>query len=300
MLCFSISRVHAWVSEVLGGWFAAPCDVFSSRRVIGDPALAKDYERDNVLFWIADVYHGEEYACTTSEGFSIMDSLVALSYEVCEYPSLLFLAHVSHRLVPLELVTGMIRAAELLEKTHELQAALLIHEEAQRERTDERSAAQRIRDEQDAAYRRSLEADAKKEAERKRAEKLQEEEQARERALAEQQDRRKRERQSLIARLQRDLPAECDASDAIRLSLQLLDGKRVIRKWAPANTVEQLYDWAFVLIGAEDLEITRDNFTIRPMLPPMPFARSDRSLKEAGIQHQMKLIVVLNDVEEDE
>lgn len=227
-----------------------------------------------------------------------VDGLVALSYEAYEFPAVIVFAHVDHRLLPLELITGMIKASDLLSKTHDLQAALTAHEAAQLESRAERTASQRIRDEQDAAYRRSLEVDAKKEQERRSAEALREEERAKEQALLDKLVQLEKERQSLLDEIQDSLPSECDSAEAIRLSLQLLDGTRVIRKWAPHCMVRQLYDWAFVLIGAQDLSVTQENFSIRTMFPPVTFSRSSLSFQEAGIQNQMKLIIELNQVDE--
>lgn len=61
MFHFPKSRWHATISEVLPK-VAEPGIFF--RETIGDPVLSKDYQRENVVFWAADVYYEEYYSRT--------------------------------------------------------------------------------------------------------------------------------------------------------------------------------------------------------------------------------------------
>lgn len=201
------------------------------------------------------------------------------------------------RLLPLQsLQGGVMGANRLLEGALELLDALTVHEQIVAQRSSSQSASQRIREEQDAAYQRSLAADAKKEAERQRAE--QERRQAEDRRAQELADHQSR-REERLRQLTALLPPEAGEEDgnALRLSLQLLDGRRVIRRFGPDAGLADLYNWAFTLVG-EDLDLAEDAFVIRTMLPPVIFERDgEQSLTEAGIQNQMKLIVERKDDE---
>lgn len=220
--------------------------------------------------------------------------LVAGRLGIHRFPAVLYLAYVERRLLPLHcLQGGVVGANRLLGGTLELLDALAAHEQAVAERSSSQSASQRIREEQDVAYQRSLAADAKKEAERQRAE--QERRQAENRRAQELADRQAR-RDERLRQLATLLPSEAGEEDgsALRLSLQLLDGRRAIRRFGPEAGLDDLYNWAFTLVG-EDLNVAEDAFVIRTMLPPVIFERNGRSLAEAGIQNQMKLIVERKD-----
>lgn len=222
--------------------------------------------------------------------------LVAGRLGIHQFPAVLYLAYVERRLLPLySLQGGVVGASRLLEATLEMLDALAAHEQTVAQRSSSQSASQRIREEQDAAYQRSLAADAKKEAERQRAE--QERRQAEDRRAQELADRQAR-RDERLRQLATLLPPEAGEEDgsALRLSLQLLDGRRVIRRFGPEAGLTDLYNWAFTLVG-KDLSLAEEAFVIRTMLPPVIFERDGRSLAEAGIQNQMKLIVERQDDE---
>lgn len=184
-------------------------------------------------------------------------------------------------------------ASHLLDRALELLEALEAHGEALSHRASSLSVSQRIREEQDAAYQLSLAADAKKEEERQRAEAAERERKEAELRSAQELANCKAQREDLLNSLRERLPEEgTDAEKVLRLSLQLPDGQREIRKFNPSDRLMDLYNWAFTLVGRE-LAVGEGGFVIRTMLPPVLFEKSDKTLVDAGIQNQMKLIVEL-------
>jgi hypothetical protein len=173
----------------------------------------------------------------------------------------------------------------------EILAKFAAHEAADAERNEMQSSAQRLRAEQDSAYLRSLAADAQKVKEREEADRVAREGEEALRRKEEELAKRNAERSKLLETIMARIPPEPTGIDAIKLSLQLLNGQRIIRKFNPTDPVSVLYDWAFSLAGA-DLEISgSDDLIIRTMLPPVNFENDTRSLVEAGIVTRMKLIV---------
>lgn len=180
----------------------------------------------------------------------------------------------------------------------ELADAIGQHQEALLEQRVQHSSSQLLREEQDAAYERSLMADAQKEAERAEAEeRARREGEAEERAQARLQAaaaERARVLQQIQARIPPE-PVEGGAAESFKLSLQLPSGQRVQRRFRPADPVSVLYDWAFALLG-DDLALSPEDLAIRTMLPPQHFACcAQTSLEDAGIKTLMKLIVELRE-----
>jgi FAS-associated factor 2 len=214
---------------------------------------------------------------------------------VKSYPSTIFLAHIERRFVPLKRISGFHSAPLLLSTTHDLLAAIVAHEDAAMERESEMTETQQLREEQDAAYLRSLEADRKKEKERVEAERVQREEEEQLQLEEERLNRKQQERNALLKRMKQSLPEECSGGECIKLSLQLFDGQRVIRTFNPSDPLSTLYDWAFTLVG-HDFEISLSDISIRTMLPPVHFENSKIPLSESEIRSQMKLIVELRNI----
>ncbi|PJF18959.1 hypothetical protein PSACC_01236 [Paramicrosporidium saccamoebae] len=197
------------------------------------------------------------------------------------YPSTVFLTHIDRRFVPLKRISGFHSAPLLLSTTHDLLAAIASHEDAAIERESEVTGAQQLREEQDAAYLRSLEADRKKEMERAEAERIQREEEKSLQLEEEKLNKKQQERNALLEKMKQALPEECIGGDCIKLSLQLFDGQRVIRNFNPSDPLSALYNWAFTLVG-HNLDISLSEITIRTMLPPVHFENSKVPLLSAG------------------
>ncbi|RVX72569.1 hypothetical protein B0A52_03965 [Exophiala mesophila] len=142
--------------------------------------------------------------------------------------------------------TGPMSASELVAK---LGAAMTSHQaqlSAARAQRAEQQASRNLRQEQDSAYERSLAQD------RERARQRREQQEAAERA-----ERQAREQAELLAKKQRDiaqwkrcraqsLPDEppAEVKDAVRVSIRMPSGERVIRKFRSETDMEELY--AFV------------------------------------------------------
>lgn len=142
-------------------------------------------------------------------------------------------------------VVGVVPPAKLISK---LTAAIAVHSEKLNEIRSRRAAEaadRNIRDEQNRAYEASLARDAER-ARRRREEEA-------ERARVEKEEKEKQEAAELLAtRVEawkkwraRSVRPEPEASvPAARLSLVMLDGSRVLRRFAFADSVEDVY--AFV------------------------------------------------------
>ncbi|KAI7251533.1 hypothetical protein KC335_g16324 [Hortaea werneckii] len=141
---------------------------------------------------------------------------------------------------------GPVAAPDLIQK---LQAAM--QERSQeleriRRQRQEQQATRDLRQEQESAYERSLAADREKARKRKEEEAAKEKAEREEREVAE----RKAEEARKLAQWRRwraqSVPSEPDAEvkDAVRISLRLPSGERVIRKFRPEADLEELY--AFV------------------------------------------------------
>lgn len=214
--------------------------------------------------------------------------------DVKVFPAIIFIAAVDHRLVPLRRIDGFCGASFLQTQTAEVLTALSQHREAMMERQQEMSTLQSLRAEQDLAYQRSLEADARKAQERAQVEAEEREMALRERQETERMQAMRKKRISLLEELRTQLGDEYGGTDTIKLSIQLPDGQRHVRRFSPEDPIERLYNWAFTLVGEHNLEVEPDSFVIRTPLPPTAFERLPvRTLSEAGISTQMKLIIEL-------
>lgn len=113
-------------------------------------------------------------------------------------------------------------------------------------RRAEQQASRSIRDQQDSAYERSLAIDRERARQRREAEaaRLRAEQEERERRAAE--VRREEQAQRWKQWRAQSLPEEpdTDVKDAVRVSIRLPSGERVIRRFGPQADIEELY--AFV------------------------------------------------------
>ncbi|EAW07401.1 clathrin-mediated endocytosis regulator UBX3 [Aspergillus clavatus NRRL 1] len=143
-------------------------------------------------------------------------------------------------------ISGLTSPSEFVEK---LRTAITQHKEAlERLRASraEQQASRSLREQQDSAYERSLAIDRERARQRREAEAAQQraEQEAADRQAAE--EKRIRDLQQWKqwrAQSIQDEPG-ADVKDAIRISIRLPSGERVIRKFAPEADLEELY--AFV------------------------------------------------------
>ena len=111
----------------------------------------------------------------------------------------------------------------------------------QRER-QERDLARRLRDEQNAAYEASLQADREK----AKQQSLKKQQEAEAKALADQkrQEKKSRRQKRQEARDAIVLPPEADGSSSVcRISIRYPNGNRLIRKFATDTPIKTLYDF---------------------------------------------------------
>lgn len=177
----------------------------------------------------------------------------------------------------------------------ELNGALAEHWEVASASAGELSMTQQLRNEQDLAYQRSLEADSRKEMERAALERVRLDQEAQERARTVELERRKEERKNHINELLNRLAVNGTDAKDLKISIQLLDGRRVIRSFSQRDSMGVLYDFVFTEVG-HDIGISYEDITLRTILPPQYFqCNPNQTISEAGIGNKMKLIVELKE-----
>ncbi|KAL4806552.1 hypothetical protein BDV18DRAFT_137778 [Aspergillus unguis] len=193
--------------------------------------------QNNVIIWGGNVQDAEAYQ-------------VANSLRCTKFPFAAAIAHTpnvsSTAMSVIARISGATSPAEFVEK---LRSAISQNKEPlERIRTTraEQQASRSLREQQDSAYERSLAIDRERarqkreaEAARQREEQLAAERQAAEEKRVQNLEQWKRWRAQSI----RDEPA-ADVKDAVRISIRLLSGDRVIRRFASDADMEELY--AFV------------------------------------------------------
>lgn len=149
-----------------------------------------------------------------------------------------------------------------------------------------------LREEQDAAYLASLEADQKREEEKEEARRLEEEESRRkqeeeERIRAEQLEEERRvqekakERERIRAEKAKKLTEEPDNGPGVTaIAIKMPDGSRKHRKFHGSATVEQLYDYVDSL---EELHSVQ--YQLHSSFPRQAYGRelNDKTLEEVGL-----------------
>ncbi|KAJ9310664.1 hypothetical protein DTO271D3_9083 [Paecilomyces variotii] len=199
-----------------------------------------DYLNDpsnNFLIWGGNVLDSEAYQ-------------VANSLRCTKFPFASVIVHTpnvsSTAMSVITRIAGNTTPSEFVEKLRT--AAAQHHEPLDRVRSTraEQQASRSLREQQDSAYERSLAQDRERARQRREAEaaRQREEQEAAARRAAEEKLERDRE-QWKKWRIQ-SLPAEPgpDVKDAVRVSVRLPSGERVIRKFAADADIEELY--AFV------------------------------------------------------
>ena len=189
--------------------------------------------QNNVLVWGGNVQDSEAYQ-------------IACSLRCTKLPFASVIAHTpdvsSTAMSVVGRIAGNTTPAEFVEK---LRASIAQNKEALdriRATRAEQQASRSIREQQDSAYERSLAIDRERARQRREAEaaRLRAEQEERERRVASEQ----RELQAQQWRQWRaqSLPGEpnADVKDAVRVSIRLPYGERVVRKFGPEADIEEL------------------------------------------------------------
>ena len=188
---------------------------------------------------------------------------LASTLRVRSYPFIALLAPLNNQLAVMYRREGETLAAAAAassgSEVDELIHAMLLKMEqyeamtaGERRREEERREGRTLRDQQDREYQEALDKDREqqrtreREAEQKR--RAEEERQAQQRAAEEERQREERRLQDRIARKQRllaSLPAEPAAGGAgvATVSVRLVDGKKVSRRWEDSTAMDRLFDW---------------------------------------------------------
>lgn len=208
--------------------------------------------RNNVLLWGGNVQDSEAYQ-------------VSNSLRCTKFPFAAVVTHTpnvsSSAMSIIGRISGLTTPAEFVEK---LQTAVNQHKaplDRVRATRAEQQASRSIRQEQDSAYERSLAQDRERarqrkeaEAQRQREEQEEQEKQAAAEKYAQNLEQWKRWRAQSI-------PSEPPAADkeAVRISLRLTSGERVVRRFSGEADIEELYAFVEcydVTHGNEDSEAT--------------------------------------------
>lgn len=213
---------------------------------------------NNILLWAGTVQDAEAYQ-------------VANALNVTRFPFATLIAHTpsvsSTAMSKIATSAGPVTAQDLISK---FDAAIASHKEELdrlRAQRQEQQASRSLRQEQESAYERSLAQDREKARRRK------EEEAAREKAEREERERgeRKADLARKLAQWRRwrvqSVPGEpgTDLADAVRMSIRLPSGERVIRKFRAEADLEELY--AFVEcydLVKEDAAVEDEKETVEP------------------------------------
>jgi FAS-associated factor 2 len=211
------------------GWVR---DTLLSREVVD---FVNDPQND-VVVWGGNVQDSETYQ-------------VANSLRCTKFPFAAAIVHTpnvsSTAMSVVSRISGTTSPSEFVEK---LRSAISQHKEPLeriRATRAEQQVSRSIREQQDSAYERSLAIDRERARQRREAEaaRQREEQEAAERQAAE--EKRAQDLQRWKRWRAQTIPDEPKADkDAVRVSIRLPSGERVIRKFAPEADVEELY--AFV------------------------------------------------------
>lgn len=215
-----------------------------NRQVLTDPRVVELLNREDVIVWFGNVQN--------SEGLQVADSLGCTQFPFAQLIAPFTRSPTSFALVMKTLATiqGETDPMEFISRLEEkmeahgptIMSLVLDRQERERDRN--------LRDEQNAAYERSLAADRERERlAREEAARLEREEQEREEAAARSQELEEDRLRNLEAwkawRVSKLGPEfESTTERPARISVRLPSGERIVRKFSPDQTIEDIY--AFV------------------------------------------------------
>nr|POE86422.1 ubx domain-containing protein 10 [Quercus suber] len=197
-------------------------------------AFVKDPSQ-NIVLWAGTVQDAEAYQVSTA-------------LNVTRFPYTCLIVHTpsvsSTAMSRVSTSAGPITSQDLIAKMRTAIQQRNQDLEGIRRQRQEQQASRTLRQEQESAYERSLAQDREKARKKREEAAIVEKAEKEQRKLAE----RKAEDAHNLARWRRwraqSLSSESDAPDAVRMSIRLTSGERVIRKFPPGAEVEELY--AFV------------------------------------------------------
>ncbi|KAK3648735.1 UBX domain-containing protein 10 [Elasticomyces elasticus] len=215
--------------------------------------------KNEIVVWAGTVQDAEAYQVATALG-------------VTKFPYACLIVHTpkvsSTSMSRIATSTGPTTAAELLAKFQaamQKQGSELARIRAQRM---EQEASRSLRQDQESAYERSLAQDREK-ARRKREEEAEKEKSEREERERGEVKAEAKRRVELWRRWRaRGIGAEpgTEVKDAVRISLRMVDGERVVRRFSPEAELEELY--AFVecydLLHGDQEEVTEEKSVEEP------------------------------------
>ncbi|CAH3168286.1 unnamed protein product [Porites lobata] len=238
----------------------------------------REYVNGNMLFWAANV--------KSPEGYKVSRAL-----REATYPFLALICLRDNRMT----VVGRMEGIMTVDRYISLLARLIEDNEpalvAARVDRQERTHAQRLRDEQDEAYYESVRADQEKERKKREEEdrKRQEEETKRQKEEA------KRNRAQSIAQERVDrkcgIPEEPEKSnpDSLRVLIKLSNGKRLERRFLKSHSLQALYDFVFCHDESPSEFVLVSNFPRK--VYAVDSSNEDQTLEDAGIEADALLFV---------
>lgn len=190
--------------------------------------------RNNIILWAGNVQDSEAYQISSALNCS-------------KFPFTALIAHTpqdsASSMSTIAKITGLLPASAYVPKLRTAIAQYSAALDRVRATRADQQATQNLRNEQNSAYERSLAQDRERARLRREAEAnellaLQE--------AAERRESKERQRQKLdewkLWRAQRMLPEPGpDERDVTRISIRMTTGERIIRKFGPAATIEELY-----------------------------------------------------------
>lgn len=208
---------------------------FIKNILLAEPVLAfMNDTTNNTLLWAGTTQDSEPFQ-------------VASSLSITRFPTAAVIAHTpavsSTAMSVIKRITAPTSAEDLLAQ---LQAAIQQHApilaRARSSRT-EQQASRDLRQQQESAYERSLAQDRERARQKREAEQEKAREEKAQRDAQERADRYARDLQQWRRWRAAQLPKEpaADVTDAVRISLRLLNGERVMRKFAPQAQIEDVY-----------------------------------------------------------
>lgn len=210
--------------------------------------------QNEILLWAGSVQDSEAYQ-------------VASSLNVTKFPFVGLVVHTpSVSSTAMSIVarsSGPISPAELIGK---LQNAIQQRsEELSRARSarQEQQASRSLREEQNSAYERSLAQDRERARQRREAEATKEREEREERERADAKARKANNVLQWRRWKAQTLPGEPsgDVKDAVRISLRLQSGERVVRKFRPEAKLDELYNFVdcYELLQGDESESEKEH-----------------------------------------
>ncbi|KAJ5581725.1 hypothetical protein N7535_000345 [Penicillium sp. DV-2018c] len=210
---------NCWVRETL----LAP----EVLEFINDP-------QNNLLVWGGNVQDSEAYQ-------------VANKLKCTKFPFAAVIVHTpnvsSTAMSVVGRIAGVTTSSEVVNKLRRVVASNNGQLEQLRASRAEQQASRRLREEQDSAYERSLAIDRERAQQRREAEaaRQREEQEAAGRQAAEEQRRRNLAQWKLWRSQTLSAEPGPDVKDAVRISVRLPSGERIMRKFAPDLDIEEIY-----------------------------------------------------------